>query len=126
MRILILNNLLETADIWRHYLTRKGFDVTISSSFQGARKNIVDSLFDIAIISEDEELGEFLAFTDYASYRQPNMKIIAVTSNRFFSNGAIFNLIPNTQACLSPSTSSEDLSNWIEHSLRASQQTESA
>lgn len=41
-----------------------------------------------------------IAISDYATYRYPDVPIIAVTSTSFFSDGSIFDLIPNARSLM--------------------------
>ena len=56
-----------------------------------------------------------LAVADFATYRNPEMPIIAVTARGFFSDGAIFELIPNARGLLRAPLQLEDMAALVEH-----------
>ena len=67
------------------------------------------------VLSLDLTQGSALAVADFASYRHPEVRVIFVTRTRFFSDGSIFQLVPNTAAFLPARTPPEDLAALVEH-----------
>ena len=59
--------------------------------------------------------GEAIAVADFATYRNPDLPIIAVTARGFFSDGAIFELVPNARGLLRAPLRLEDMAALIEH-----------
>jgi hypothetical protein len=59
--------------------------------------------------------GQALAVADFATYRNPEMPIIAVTARGFFSDGAVFELIPNARGLLRAPLRLEDMAALVEH-----------
>ena len=59
--------------------------------------------------------GSALAVADYASYRQPDTRVIFVTNTSFFSDGSIFSHAPNACAFVQSATPPEDLAAIVEH-----------
>ena len=59
--------------------------------------------------------GEAIAVADFASYRNPDLPIIAVTARGFFSDGAIFQLVPNARGLLRTPLRLDDMAALIEH-----------
>ena len=59
--------------------------------------------------------GEAIAVADFASYRNPDLPIIAVTARGFFSDGAILQLVPNARGLLRAPLRLEDMAALIEH-----------
>jgi len=60
-----------------------------------------------------------MAVADYASYRQPEIKVIFVTSDSFFSDGSIFSYMANACAMVPTRTPPEDLAALVEHHGRS-------
>ena len=50
-----------------------------------------------------------IAVADFATYRNPEMPIIAVTADSFFSDGTIFELLPNARGVLRAPLRLEDM-----------------
>jgi DNA-binding NtrC family response regulator len=71
--------------------------------------------FDALVL--DMELPEraAIAVADFATYRNPEMPIIAVTARGFFSDSAIFELVPNARGVLQAPLRPEDMAALIEH-----------
>lgn len=59
--------------------------------------------------------GSAFAVADFCSYRQPSAKVIFVTDSSFFSDGSIFQHIPNACAMMPAELSPDDLGALVEH-----------
>ena len=59
--------------------------------------------------------GSAFAIADFAAYRQPLAKVIFVTNTSFFSDGSIFQHIPNACAMMTSEMPPEDLGALVEH-----------
>jgi len=59
--------------------------------------------------------GAALTVADFASYRQPEARIIFVTNAGFFSDGSIFQFFGNAAAIVPCTTPPEDLAALVEH-----------
>ena len=59
--------------------------------------------------------GSAIAVADIASFRQPMARVIFVTNTSFFSDGSIFQHIPNACAFLPSGTAPEDLAAVADH-----------
>jgi len=70
---------------------------------------------DIIILDLVLEDGSALAVADYANYRQPEARVIFVTSTTFFSDGSIFAHSGNARAFVTTDTPPEDLAAMVEH-----------
>ena len=55
-----------------------------------------------------------IAVADFATYRTPDA-IIAVTADSFFSDGTIFELLPNARGVLRAPLRLEDMAALVEH-----------
>lgn len=119
MLVLIVANTPDLSQVWARHLERRGAVVTIVSTQDEATQFLCD--FEVGVIVLDLMLveGSAIAVADFASYRQPDAKVVFVTSSAFFSDGSIFNHIPNACACVKPQTPPEDIVAIVEHYGRA-------
>ncbi len=115
MRVLIVNENPNLGQFWGSYLKRHGCFVDVASSQIEAINILRDVTVDIIILDLILEQGSAFAIADFLSYRQPSAKIIFVTSSNFFSDGSIFQHIPNACAMMPSGVSPEDLSALVEH-----------
>lgn len=115
MRVLIVKENPDIGLVWRSYLERHGCTVDLAESQSEAIQTLRDHVVDIIILDLVLEQGSAFAIADFSSYRQPSAKIIFVTSSNFFSDGSIFQHIPNACAMLPAEVSPEDLGALVEH-----------
>ncbi|WP_299673796.1 response regulator [uncultured Roseobacter sp.] len=115
MKVLIVESQNDLAKIWQRHLERMGMSVSRSSGQTDAICHL--STYDTDIIIMDLVLddGSALAVADYASYRQPDAKVIFVTNTSFFSDGSIFSHATNACAFVQSATPPEDLAAMVEH-----------
>jgi DNA-binding NarL/FixJ family response regulator len=59
--------------------------------------------------------GGAFAVADFASYRHPRARVVLVTSTRFFSDGSVFNHVPNACAFLKEQVPPDDLASIVAH-----------
>ena len=118
--VLIVAENPNIARIWARHLERQGHAVTVTCS----EREAVDYMRanDVEVIVLDMMLTEGSAFfvADYASYRQPNAKIVSVTQQSFFSDGSLFQHVPNTAAIVPERTNPNDLAEIVAYHGRAS------
>jgi len=115
MRVLIVKENPDIGLVWRSYLERRGCIVDLAECQSGAIQTLRDHVVDIIVLDLVLEQGSAFAIADFCSYRQPSAKIIFVTSSNFFSDGSIFQHIPNACAMLPAEVSPEDLGALVEH-----------
>jgi len=72
-------------------------------------------VFDALVLDLVLPDGGAIAISDYATYRCPDVPIIAVTSTSFFSDGSIFDLIPNARSLMRTPLRPDDLAAVLEH-----------
>ncbi len=115
MNVLIVEPDAALSDVWKRHLSRSATAVIVASTQNEAVAALQEQ--DISVIILDLMLpgGSALAVADFASYRQPEARVVFVTRNRFFSDGSIFNLIPNTAAFVPAETAPSDLAAIVEH-----------
>jgi len=117
MHVLIVESNASLGLIWARHLERRGCDVVLSCGQRVAIETLQDDGITIDIIILDLILqdGSAFAVADFASYRQPNAKIIFVTDTSFFSDGSIFQHIPNACVMMPSEVTPDDLTALVEH-----------
>jgi CheY-like chemotaxis protein len=116
MHVLIVQPNLELATIWRRHIERQGAAVDVATT-QPDAIHVLQSHDAISVVVLDVvlEAGSAFAVADMTSYRQPQAKVVFVTSTTFFSDGSIFRHIPNACAFVRAETPPEDLVAIVEH-----------
>lgn len=116
MHVLIVQRNSFLADIWRINLERRHAQVWVARSQERAIQILqMNQSIHVGILDLMLGTGSAFAVADFASYRQPQAKIIFVTDTAFFSDGSIFSLIPNACAFISAETAPDDLAAIVEH-----------
>ena len=115
MRVLIVQQNTDLAELWGSHLTRLGAEVTIASSGTLAVREIERATFDVIVL--DLVLGEGSALTvaDVAEFRQPGANVVFITDTTFFSDGSIFAHAANARAFVESSTPPQDLAAIVQH-----------
>ncbi len=115
MQVLIVEKEASLARVWASHLVRQGAGVCIASSEPMAVAALQDRKIDVIVL--DLMLGEGSAFAvaDFASYRQPQARVVFVTNTSFFSDGSIFQHIPNACAFLPSGMPPADLAAVVDH-----------
>lgn len=120
MNILVIESDTALGQIWCRHLERVGNTTTLV----GGEKEAIDLLrfspFDVLVLDISTENASVLAISDFATYRNPDVVIIVVTANSFFSDGSIFELIPNARGYLHTPVQPDDLAALVEHYGRLS------
>lgn len=115
MRVLIVEGKPDLGKVWSRHLERRGYEVTQACTQQEAIRTLRNMSVDVIVLDLILEDGSAFAVADFSSYRQPDAKVIFVTNSSFFSDGSIFQHIPNACAMLPVETSAEDLGALVEH-----------
>jgi CheY-like chemotaxis protein len=115
MHILVVEEQWELGRLWARHLEREGHSVDVVGT-QGEAVEILRHR-DVQVIVLDVVLpgGSALAIADFASYRQPDAKVVFVTNTTFFSDGSIFRHAPNACAFLQSDTDPADLAMMVSH-----------
>jgi DNA-binding NtrC family response regulator len=115
MRVLIVENNEDLGRFWGSFLRRRGVDVTLATTQRGAIEHLRFDEFDAMVVELVLPDGGAIAISDYAAYKYPNMPIIPVTSTSFFSDGSIFEIMPNARGILRTPFRLDDLAAILEH-----------
>jgi hypothetical protein len=59
--------------------------------------------------------GGAIAIADFAAYRMPDVPVITVNYSNFFSDGSIFQLMPNVHTVLQAPVAAQDLAAMVSH-----------
>lgn len=115
MDVLIVETNAELAGVWARHLGRSGAAIRIADSEDAAIKALEALRPNVIVLNLMLRSGSAIAVADFAAFRHPDAKIVFVTSSTFFSDGSIFNHIPNACAYLKEQTPPEDLAAIVEH-----------
>lgn len=115
MLVLIVEGNPDLGWVWRRHLERRGCQVTLATNQDDAVEAIRTTEVDIIVLNLILEDGSAFAIADFASYRRPGTKIIFTTNSKFFSDGSIFQHIPNACAMMPSELPPDDLSALVEH-----------
>lgn len=117
LSVLIVEDDPDLASIWQAHLQRSGHAVGIATTPDTARAQMAADPPGVVVI--DLGLcgggGEALALADYVAFRAPQVSVIFVTRDQFFSDGSIFRLSANARAYLPASVAPADLCAMVEH-----------
>lgn len=109
MVVLIVASNPALSVIWARHVERQGRRVVLVHSQDAAVAYMAEHSVDVIVLDLMLEDGAALAVADYASYRHPQSAIVFVTNSTFFSDGSIFNHIPNAAAFVEEQTPPGDL-----------------
>lgn len=115
MNVLIVESNESLAVLWTRHLQRMGADVRVATGQEGAIAILQQHKIDVIVLDLVLSEGSAIAIADFASYRQPKTRVVFVTSTTFFSDGSIFNVVPNAAAFVKAQTPPEDLAAIVEH-----------
>ncbi len=115
MQTLIVEGNRDLGWLWKRHLERQGHTVTLVRTQDDAIDVLRRSEIQVIVLDIVLEGGSALAVSDFASYRQPDAKVIFVTNTTFFSDGSIFQMAPNACAFLQSETPPEDLAVMVDH-----------
>ncbi|GIX12706.1 MAG: response regulator [Paracoccaceae bacterium] len=115
MRVLIVEHNADLGRIWGRFLERRGIAVDLATNLEEAVKLLRFNDYDALVLQLVLPDGGAIAISDYATYRNPDIAIITVTNSGFFSDGSVFDLIPNARSMVSTPLRPDDLAAMIEH-----------
>lgn len=115
MRVLIAQQNLELGKIWAGFLEREGIKTTLVTSQEDALTQLRAHAFDALVLEMVLPDGGAIAIADFAAYRMPDVPVITVNSTSFFSDGSIFQLMPNVHTVLQAPVEGKDLAAMVSH-----------
>ncbi len=120
MNILVIESDIALGQIWCRHLERLDNKTKLAADEKQAIDMLRFEPFDVLVLDISTENASVLAISDFATYRNPDVAIIVVTANSFFSDGSIFELIPNARGYLHTPVQPDDLAALVEHYGRTS------
>lgn len=118
--ILIVASNLDLSAIWAKHLERQDHSVIVVASQTKAVEFLCEQTPDVIVLDVMLDDGSAIATADFASYRCPETRIVFVTRSTFFSDGSLFQHIPNTAAIIPEKTKPTDLAEIVAYHGRAS------
>jgi len=115
MRVMIVESNADLAALWQRHIARQGHDVVVTGSQAGAIEYLREGNIGIVVLDLMLSEGSAFAVADFASYRQPEAKVIFVTNTTFFSDGSIFQHMQNAAAFLPTQTPPDDLAALVDY-----------
>ena len=115
MRVLIAQQNAELGKLWAGFLEREGFATTVVTSQNEALTQLRAQEFDALILEMVLPDGGAIAIADFAAYRMPDVPVITVNSSSFFSDGSVFQLMPNVQSVMQAPVEGKDLAAMVSH-----------
>ncbi|UYV37948.1 VpsR-related response regulator [Rhodobacteraceae bacterium D3-12] len=115
MRALIVESATELAQLWQRHLERAGIETRLATGQTDAVAHLQQTTFDILILDLVLTEGSAIAIADFANYKQPHARVISVTNTSFFSDGSIFQHLPNACAFVQSDAPPDDLLAMVEH-----------
>ncbi|MDF1727612.1 MAG: response regulator [Sulfitobacter sp.] len=115
MHVLIVESRPELSRLWQRHLDRLGIHTLAATTQDEATEILSAQKVDVIILDVVLWQGSALAVCDYAAFRQPEARVLFVTSSTFFSDGSIFGHADNVRAFLPAATAPEDLAAMVEH-----------
>ncbi len=115
MKVLLVQNNKGLSDLWATFLRRQGSEVIQAYTQSEAIHQLRFQTFDALVLDLVLPDGGAIAISDFATYKQPDVPIVAVTSGSFFSDGSIFELIPNARSLMRTPVRPNDLVAVLDH-----------
>ncbi|MEO0342818.1 MAG: hypothetical protein AAF198_05215 [Pseudomonadota bacterium] len=109
MKTLLIDHLHPRLGLWARHLERHGMTVVTAASADEAFRALATGQFEAMVLNMGLPDGSAMPIADYAIFKNPDIKIIGVSSDQFFSNGTLFSYIPNLCSQLGDSVPPEDL-----------------
>lgn len=114
MQVLIVDRVAPRSEVWGRSLRTMGASVTTVSTEEAAIAELDRASWSVLIVNAGLAGGGCLVVADYARFRQPDAKVIVVTDGGLFSDGRIFELLPNACACIPGGTDAGDLTALVD------------
>jgi DNA-binding NarL/FixJ family response regulator len=89
--------------------------VDLASSQEAAVALLRQRAVDVIVLDLMLKDGSAFAVADFASYCRPQARVLFVSRSTFFSDGSIFNLVPNACGFFRSDTPPEDLAAIVRH-----------
>ncbi len=114
MRVLLLQENQDLGMIWCRFLCRQGLEAVLCATPEDAINELNTGTYS-ALVLDPVMVDGAIGVADLATYRNPDITIIAVTTSNFFSDGAMFELLPSARGVLRAPIRPSDLAAYLEH-----------
>jgi DNA-binding NtrC family response regulator len=101
--------------LWQKFLIQQGFDVDLAVNQPEAIEKLQFHSWDVLVIDLVMPNASALAISDFASYKNPDISIIVVSASSFFSDGSIFDILPNARGFMNQPVEPDDLAAVVDH-----------
>jgi CheY-like chemotaxis protein len=115
VQTLIVEQNRDLAAIWARFLEGQGLVCQLAAGESEALEALRDQSFDALVLDVELIDGAAFRIADFATYRNPEIAIIAVTAQNFFSDGQVFELIPNARGLLPATADPGDMAALVQH-----------
>ncbi len=101
--------------LWQKFLIQQGFDVDLAVNQPEAIEKLQFHSWDVLVIDLVMPNASALAISDFASYKNPDISIIVLSASSFFSDGSIFDILPNARGFMNQPVEQDDLAAGVDH-----------
>lgn len=115
VKVLIVENDPQLGRSWALALKADDIDVQHACNQPEAITALRTEIYDVIILDLLLPDGDAMAVSDFASYRQPNARVIFVSNSDAFSDGSIFTVSQNASAFLQTDLPPEDLAAIVQY-----------
>lgn len=115
MKLLILEENEHLRSLWSSAITSSEIEVVTASNLSQAQAAVFYDKFDIIIMNVQMDRNRALMLSDMATFRNPDVSIICVSNDSFFSDGTLFDLIPNVRSVVTHAVKPQDLGAMVRH-----------
>jgi DNA-binding NtrC family response regulator len=118
-KVLIVETQLSLGEVWQNFLINQGCDVALVGNQPDAIDKLQFHHWDVLVIDLVMPNASALAISDYASYKNPDIAIIVVSASSFFSDGSIFEILPNARGFMNQPIEPDDLAAVVDHCCKS-------
>jgi DNA-binding NtrC family response regulator len=118
-QVLIVEAQLSLGEVWQNFLIEQGCDVALVGNQPDAIEKLQFHHWDALVIDLVMPNASALAISDYASYKNPDIAIIVVSASSFFSDGSIFEILPNARGFMNQPIEPDDLAAVVDHCCKS-------
>lgn len=115
MRVLLVQDNADLGAIWKRFLKRHGIEARLATCQAKAMEALEERAYDAVVLELVLPDGGGIAVADFAAYKYPDIAVIAVTKSGFFSDGSIFEVVPNARCLMRTPIRPDDLVAYLEH-----------
>lgn len=115
MKILIVESNPNLGRIWQRHFERQSVEALLAFDYDTALALLHEETIDLVVLDLVLSDDSSIAIADYVNYRYPDAPVIFVSGSSFFSDGSIFQHVPNARAMVNKDVEPDDLMAMVEH-----------